>query len=651
MKIDEMASRLAWPLLVLLALAAIYLPSLGNPQVFDDDALTDGRIFGVYGSLADWRPRWLSYGSFVWLQTWFGESWPMQRAFNLLAHVGATLALWGLYRELLKSIAAPDDAPAGADYHRSPALGLAVGFFALNPVAVYAVAYLVQRSILMATLFVLLGLWTFARGLRGNPLWHGAALVCYALAVLSKEHALMAPLAAVPVYVLVARPSGRRLAMLAGVGALLVGAAGALLASRYGEILGKPFDEFSKIYLAQLAALGPEVETNAYALSLLNQTWLFFQYGLHWLIPYAGWMAIDLRPPFPVSLTTFPHLFGAFGYLAVLVGGFFLVIRYRDWRALLGVSLLLPALLFVTEFATVWVQDPFVLYRSYLWAIGVPGLVFFLFHGLPGRVLLPLGVVLAGLLVWQGLDRIYTLSKPERLWSDAIARLPDDPRSVGRWFPYLVRGNLLLEQGRTREAFEDFQASSALGDKGMGQFNMAALLFKAGQHGQALDAVDRAERAGYDFPGLRYQRGVILHALGRLGEAGRELALALAETPDSPAREEVLAVKGRVALEMGQLDAARADFANALALNPRHKKARADLGMVLVAQRDFAGARALFTDLIEEAPVAAVHYGRALAHHGLGDRAAALADIERALVMDPGNPAMTEWRTRIRAMR
>ena len=43
---------------------------------------------------------------------------------------------------------------------------------------------------------------------------------------------------------------------------------------------------------------------------------------------------------------------------------------------------LLPALLFVTEFATVWVQDPFVLYRGYLWAIGIPGLVFFLFHGL-----------------------------------------------------------------------------------------------------------------------------------------------------------------------------------------------------------------------------------------------------------------------------
>jgi hypothetical protein len=99
---------------------------------------------------------------------------------------------------------------------------------------------------------------------------------------------------------------------------------------------------------------------------VLNQSWLFFHYGVRWFLPVAEWMSINLRPPFPVTWG-FPHVLGIVGYLAVLAGGAFLLLRHRDWRAIVGLALLLPALLFGTEFTTVWVQDPFVLYRSYLW--------------------------------------------------------------------------------------------------------------------------------------------------------------------------------------------------------------------------------------------------------------------------------------------
>jgi tetratricopeptide (TPR) repeat protein len=516
---------------------------------------------------------------------------------------------------------------------------------------VYAVAYLIQRSILMAALFVVLGLWQFARGVqRGSKLSFVAALACYVLAVISKEHAIMAPLAALPVYILVARPSLKKLALIGGTGAVLVGAAAAVLALRYGEIIGNPFDAFSKVFLAQLLALGPDVEKNAYLLSILNQAWLFFKYGLFWLLPYAGWLSIDMRPPFPVSLTAFPQVLGVVGYLAVLAGGFYLIVRYRDWRALLGISLLLPALLFVTEFATVWVQDPFVLYRGYLWAIGIPGLVFFLFHGLSGRLLWPIGLVLAALFVFQALDRVHSLSSPARVWSDAIAKLPDDQQAVGRWFPYLNRGEVYLDQGRMQEAFEDFRMSSTLGDKGMGMFNMGSLLFEAGRYQESLQAYEQAQQLGYDFPGLRYQRGAALHALGRLAEAHREFELALKETPVVPRRETVLALKGRVAMEMGQVDEAIANFEAALKLDPHHQKARADLGMAWVIQGDYARARTMFSQLIEETSDGQAYYGRALANHGLRNKAEALADIENAIRLTPDNPMLSEWRNRIKAM-
>ena len=55
-----------------LAVLGIYLPGLRNELLFDDLRLSDGTIFGEYGSLLQFKQRLLSYGSFVWLQSLFG---------------------------------------------------------------------------------------------------------------------------------------------------------------------------------------------------------------------------------------------------------------------------------------------------------------------------------------------------------------------------------------------------------------------------------------------------------------------------------------------------------------------------------------------------------------------------------------------------
>ncbi|HET7404037.1 MAG TPA: hypothetical protein VFJ62_19725, partial [Usitatibacter sp.] len=249
----------AWIPVVLVGLVLIYAPGLGNALVFDDSYLAEG-LFADYGHLDHARVRMLSYGSFVWLDALLGDGWWKQRLFNLMLHLAVTLSLWGLYRELLRHIAPPQGEPAPAvPYYRAPVLGLCVGFFALNPVAVYGVAYLIQRSIVMGTLFTVLALWLFARGLRtrSHLLMLGAVLA-YALAVASKEHTVLAPLAAAPLFVLVRRPDAKRIALLTAGGAVLVGLAAAVLYQRYGEILGRPFDEYSQVYLRQLAALDPD---------------------------------------------------------------------------------------------------------------------------------------------------------------------------------------------------------------------------------------------------------------------------------------------------------------------------------------------------------------------------------------------------------
>ena len=648
-------SETVWLPIVLIALLAIYLPALGNAPVFDDQYLADGDLFREYASFEP-RVRMLSYGSFVWVQSLFGEGWWKQRLVNLLIHLGVVVALWGFYREILRCIAPP---PVDSDgqvaaaipaYHHSPALGIAIGFFALNPVAVYAVAYIIQRSILLATLFVVLGLWAFAAGLRTKRVaLFVAAFVSYLLAVMSKEYAVLAPLAAIPVYILVSRPSAKRLAVITAVGIAIIGAIATLLVRRYGELIGKPFDEYSHLYLAQLAKLDPDAQRLAYPLSILNEAYLFFQYGLRWFFPYEGWMSINLRPPFPVRWLTFPHILGIFGYCAILAGGFYLLVRHRDWRALIGTSILLPALLYGTEFSTVWVQDPFVLYRSYLWAIGVPGLVFFLVDGQKPAALAAIGAVLGLLLVWQSLDRVFSLATPEKAWTDAIRKLPNDSRSVGRWFPYLNRGGVYAETDQVGLAMLDFDTSAALGDMGMGAANLGAMLSSKRKFREALAAFDRAEQQGYNLYNLPFQRALALAALGRPAEAYAQFEKARSMDPPSPTRELLLLQMARTAMQLRKSGEAVASLEQLLRLDPRHEEGRYLMGMALIMREDYARALELLNGFLREGASGRLHYARAMAHMGLKHRSDALADIEAAIRMDPRNRVFLEWRDKILA--
>lgn len=629
------------------ALLLIYLPGLRNALIFDDTYLTDS-LFGDYASILKPHPRILSYGSFVWVQALLGEGWWKQRLVNLALHLATVVALWGLYREVLRHIAAPAGEAGAVPYADSPALPFAVGFFALNPVAVYAVAYLIQRSILMATLFVVLGLWLLARGLAARRPWMlGTAVACYVLAVAAKENAILAPLAALPLYIVVARPGRLRLVAVAAADLLLVALMALALWSRYGQIIGKPFDEYSFVYLAQL---GRDAQAHAFGLSVLNEAWLFFRYGFDWMIPWSGWMSINLRPPFPVSFLAFPQMLGAAGYVALVAAGFWAVLRCRDWRALLGLSILFAALLYPTEFSTVWVQDPFVLYRSYLWAIGIPGLVFLAVHGPSARALLVTGALVGALLVWQSVDRVLSLENPETAWTDAIAKLPNDPRSVGRWFPYLNRGAYYADNDSFELALRDFEASAALGDRGMGAFNMGAILSAKGRQQQALAAFDRAEADGYALYNLPFQRGLALLAMNRPEEALRQFEKTRALDPPSPTREITLLQIGRAAIQLGRREEAVAALEALIRSEPANREGRYLLGMAYIMSGRPADALTILDKLLMESGDARTYYARALANYGLKRKAQALADIENAIRVGPGNANLLAWRAKILAM-
>ncbi len=648
-------------LLILAVVLGIYLPGIHNDLLFDDMRLKDGTIFGQHGSLLAYKQRMLSYGSFVWAEAIFGDGWWKQRLLNLLLHLGTVAALFGLTRELLSQVDFPDDFRQTAHFESSKrtALWLGTGIFAVNPVAVYAVGYLVQRSIVMATLFTVLACWAYVLALRTRQVkWYGGAVVAYLLAVLCKEHAFFGLLLIVPLYVYVRQPSPRALLRL-GAAALLLGTVVfAVLWSIYGSYVGTLFDARSKDYAALLETMSPGIRERMYPLSLLNEAKLFFAYGFLWLIPNVQWMAIDLRPEFPLSYTSLPQLAGALGFITLLLGSIWMLCTQRSVLRLVGLCLLIPQLLFLTEFGTVWVQDPFVLYRSYLWAITLPCLIALACVGFQPKSLLILGAIL--LLGFGGLalERKLSLRDGLTAWADAAAKIDQQApqNAVGRWQAFLNLGAYHIESGSLQEAEKALRTSIKMGEtKGYALFNLGLVAQKQRKHAEALTLFSQSEAQGFQPAIAHYHRGASLFALQRFSEAYTQLSAGIdAENsaggniglkPDESF--DLRALRGEAAIALKQYPVALTDFQALLKVQPQSSRVQQGLGMALIGLGQSEAALTVFDQLLITRPTAQAWYGRAMANFHAGRKTESLADLDRAIALEPRNAGFAQIRAQI----
>ncbi len=652
------SSALVFFLVLAAATIAVYLPSLGNELIFDDGRLTDGTIFGTFGNLLQLRPRMLSYGSFVWLKPLLGDDWWKQRLVNVLLHLGTAGGLYALFTQLLQTTRFAAERQRDPELVASQQAALKVGvlLFALNPVAVYAVAYLVQRSIVMATLFVVLACLAGVRALTtGRYLWLGLSVLFYVLAVLSKEAAVTAAALAVPLYIFVARPGWKRTVQVLSVALLVVVVMAGFLLKAYGSIIGAIFDENSRLFVQQLEAVSPGLSARLYPLSIMNQAELFFRYGFLWLVPNVQWMSIDLRPAFPLTFASMPALAGTLGFLLLLAGAAWLLLRGASASAsFLGLCLLFPLLLFFSEFVTVWVQDPFVLYRSYLWALPIPGLVVLAFTGIKPRVIYPIGVLLALLLAGLAVERSLSLKSDLSVWSDAIDKinLQAQPNAVGRWRPFLNRGAYYLDRELPDYAYEDFSRADSLGEPyGSARFSMGVSQQLMKKHQDALASFAKAEAMGFNEAALYYHRGESLQALGQLAQAYDSFGTALAKPHDGTLDSAIRVRRAEAAAATQKYDEAIAEFSALVKQNPDDRRALMGLGMAYIGKDDSKAAFDIFNGMLATRPTAAAHYGRALAYAVARDKAKALEDLDQSIALEPRNPLYRDTRARVAAQK
>lgn len=635
-----------FPLLLLsVLLLLLYGTGIHHALVFDDIWLLEGTLFKQYKELS-MDVRMLSYGSFVWVRDLLGEGWWKQRWVNLAFHIGTVWLVYGLCKTLLENTTFPDDIRSAPTFEASRRAALLVGVvvFALNPMAVYAVAYLVQRSILMAAFFTAAACLTFVRGFTHRHWgWFALALLCYLLAVLSKEYAVTAIMLALPLGVFIARPNRKTIAKMAVVTALGLLLLASLLATHYSDLLGSIYENYGKAYARQLDALQPGVANYIYPLSIINEMTLFFRYGLLWFFPNVGWMSIDLYPAFPISLLGWPQTAGALAYVGLVVASGWLLIRRSDVLGLVGLCLLIPLLLFMTEFSTVWVQDPFVLYRSYLWALPIPALIAIPLVGFsPRKLLYPLAVLLALVLSGLSFERIQSLQDPYSAWTDAAVKvdLKAPANTVGRWRPLLNLGGEQLRRGDLDGAYQSFRNAVAFGEPfGPAHTNFGIVLLQRNQPEEALKHFDMAIEQGHATAGLYFQRGEAYSRLKKFALAYDSYSESLKHPAESPEAEELTHQRhAKAAAASGRHAEAIKEYQALIQQRPDKDLYGIELAFAYLDQKKVAEAMALLDPIIAQRPSGLAYYARGVALYMKGDKSASEKDVRQALALEPNNP-------------
>ncbi len=409
--------------------AALYLPFLGSPLVFDDPNFFSGLKFVYYAT----HPLGMDLrlpGYFTLAATrvlWSGIE--AQRIFSLIFHIACVLALYRLLYGLQRAALPAAPASPAQQFDAPAAIRAAIGAaaFALHPVTVYGAAYLVQRSIVLATLFSLLSLIFFLRGLQSDryrdTLW---AALLYSLAVLSKEHAMLLPAVGLPLAALTG--AGWRLSLRHAALYLTACAPAAIFIALLSTgVIGRPYEpQFDQIAAQMGDASGQDISGTPLALSAVTQAGLFFRYLALWFWPDTAGMSIDLRVDF---LDSWSAGWIALKLLAFVVAGGLgagLLLR-RGAARLLGFGLLYFWILFLVEFTAARFQEPFVLYRSYLWAPGIACIAVGFLSLLPLRAAAGAGTLACAMLAYGAYDRLGTFADPLLLWQDAVAKLPAKP--------------------------------------------------------------------------------------------------------------------------------------------------------------------------------------------------------------------------------
>lgn len=616
---------------------------------------------------------------------WRGGGSP--RAFqwtNLLIHVLGALLVFALLKTSLET-------------RKSNAILAACAFFgaawwALHPIQVQAVTYIVQRMASLAAVFVIAAVLAYVKGRldhgkRGR--WMSLAVVCGVLAAFTKENAWILPLLLLLAEFGVVRDSGNLIRNRVDRALILVPAAVALylgvsLASGAG-----PFAEWVQgAYEGRSFTLGERLLTQPRVI-------VFHFSQLAWPLPDR----FSIEHAFPLSrglfdpVTTLPAILLVCGWIGL---GIWCLLSPA--RRLAGFFVLWVPATLVVESSVIGLELVFE-HRMYLPSVGIAGLLAMALHWSLSRAAraaraaaATFSVALLAALLVATLARVPMWSSDVMLLEQARRHAPDSPRVAGNlgvahmnagrldeardflrqaveldpewpkgWYnlalwrtktgnfiaaetaftrtlelaptsvpAWLGLGDLYRDTGRPRDARAAYsEALRVAPDRTDVLRRRGRLLSEAlDDHEAALRDLDAALAAGPDDYALRLDRGAVLGRLGRTSDAVREFTLAIEHRPENP---RAYYDRGLTHLRGNDRDAARQDFATAARLDPSFADAYIGLGSMSLIDGDYSAARDGFERALSLEPGNAhARFNLGVALDFMGDRPGALAQFERA---------------------
>jgi tetratricopeptide (TPR) repeat protein len=506
---------------------------------------------------------------------------------NVLLHAANSVLVYCLILAIQRT---------GGPSQRRSVLAAMLGsvLFAVHPLGVTSVVYVLQRRGLLTVFFYLVALLSFlhlrsARRLGGQLGWGLVIALAFVLGIKSKTQALTLPVSLLALaFCVIASDTDRVKRYLRWAAPLFF-----VCAAGIAAVLAMTgwFDLRQFRFIRTVAPAGWDISSQFFTqMRVLAEYWKLI------LLPWPGWLSIDhpFRAPVRVVDATALALLAVHAGLAA--AGIYLA--RRGWR-LAGFGLLLYYIGFVP-----WLFTPqgeqLVEYKSYLSSIGV----FLVVAELIGRapkgtrraVLIPglCLVTLIFLVTTRQRNRI--LADPITLWRDVITKYPNNFRA------YVSLGVSFAEVGRHSEAMEVYRHADRLQPyNAQLHYYMGNALRDWGQLDQAVAEFREAHRiAGGDLH-IVINLASTLSKIGQSGEAieayRRGLAMANPETSPAAVAQARFNLGNELARQ-GALAEAEEEYRRAIETDPSYANAHYGLGLVLWRQnrRDEA-LEALYTAL------------------------------------------------------
>jgi protein O-mannosyl-transferase len=503
------------------ATALVYGQFLNNPIIFDDlYYFNNGNKF--LEQLANpWNMfhlRWLPYATLAWTGKYIGLELINFRIMSLFLHAGVGIALYIFLHNIFKALLPNWNNEQHISLHWLAFFGALI--FIYHPLSVYGAAYLIQRTIVLSTLFSLISLNAFLNALsRDNAkTWLIVSLGFYCLAVLSKEHALLLPgiMAAIFITLRKSNKTPIRYLFTFFVTTALVSIFVVLQAT---HIVGKVYEFSAGEVVASASIESPHL------LSILTQSWLYFKYLFLIALPNPAWLSIDMREPLAEQLISL-YLLSAIAFISYGICCIWLLFQPSKSKNLTGLTLIYPWIFYFTEFSAIRIQEPFVLYRAYLWMPGLFLVLPIIFQKLSPRKSVITLITLSLIFAAGSINRLVTLSHPFLAWDDAAWLVKDKQNLVGVDRIFYNRGKHLTDSQLYLEAANDFKVAIKLKpNSNLYHFGLAGAFYGLGNFNEAANEFSTAIELDASDLRAYYWRAVCYLKLGKSDLAENDLRL------------------------------------------------------------------------------------------------------------------------------